>query len=711
MLSDALKKTIQGAYSQFLDANELKARYGQKLMIAEIARTLGKLDPEQDSADARPGDHICVVEAGTGTGKTVAYLLATIPIAQALKKKLVISTATVALQEQVVNKDLPQIRRQSGLEFSFALAKGRGRYLCLSKMDRILTDGDSPAAGAPGLYADEIPLVSTEDVTYYQGMMDTMARGEWDGDRDSWSDGVDAERWSRVTTDHRQCTGRRCSNITACPFFKARDDIGKVDVIVTNHDMVMADLALGGGAILPDPAESIYVFDEGHHLPDKSLGHFAHHSRLLGSIRWLDQANKSLGQMLEAVGDAGSIERFAEQLPGTFLQLRQLLDQAWSLIKTETQLEHSPEFDKRYRFDNGIVPESIKSTAQALTQSFDQLADLLGKMVRELEDGLEDSQCSVPRVDLENWFPVVGGWLSRAQANLELWASYATPDAEGAPPRARWVSYVENGSYSDYEVCSSPILAARTLEHRLWNHCFGAVVTSATMTALGRFDRFMMRAGTPVAASYASVPSPFNFTEAAELHIPAGAVDAGKAQEHTAQLIRDIPELLTDSEASLVLFSSRRQMMEVYESLPSRWRELILLQDDYSKQKLLDMHRQRIDDSQGSVIFGLASFAEGIDLPGRYCAHVVIAKLPFSVPDDPVEASLAEWIEQRGGNPFMEITVPDASLRLIQACGRLLRTEQDTGKITLLDKRVITRRYGKAILSSLPPYRQMIGVV
>lgn len=273
------------------------------------------------------------------------------------------------------------------------------------------------------------------------------------------------------------------------------------------------------------------------------------------------------------------------------------------------------------------------------------------------------------------------------------------------------MSYVENGSYSDYEVCSSPILAARTLEHRLWNHCFGAVVTSATMTALGRFDRFMMRAGTPVAASYASVPSPFNFTEAAELHIPAGAVDAGKAQEHTAQLIRDIPELLTDSEASLVLFSSRRQMMEVYESLPSRWRELILLQDDYSKQKLLDMHRQRIDDSQGSVIFGLASFAEGIDLPGRYCAHVVIAKLPFSVPDDPVEASLAEWIEQRGGNPFMEITVPDASLRLIQACGRLLRTEQDTGKITLLDKRVITRRYGKAILSSLPPYRQMIGVV
>jgi ATP-dependent DNA helicase DinG len=132
------------------------------------------------------------------------------------------------------------------------------------------------------------------------------------------------------------------------------------------------------------------------------------------------------------------------------------------------------------------------------------------------------------------------------------------------------------------------------------------------------------------------------------------------------------------------------------------------LQGDNSKQEMLVQHKKRIDDGQGSVLFGLASFAEGVDLPGKYCTHVIIAKLPFAVPDDPIEAALSEWIEARGGNAFMEITVPDASLKLIQACGRLLRTETDTGKISLLDRRIITKRYGKAILNSLPPFTHII---
>ena len=135
---------------------------------------------------------------------------------------------------------------------------------------------------------------------------------------------------------------------------------------------------------------------------------------------------------------------------------------------------------------------------------------------------------------------------------------------------------------------------------------------------------------------------------------------------------------------------------------------MILRQDDYSKQELLNLHRTRIDAGEASSIFGLASLAEGIDLPGQYCEHVIIAKIPFATPDDPVEAALSEWVEARGGNPFMEIAVPDAAIRLVQASGRLLRTEQDTGRITIMDRRLITRRYGKALLGSLPPYRQII---
>ena len=167
--------------------------------------------------------------------------------------------------------------------------------------------------------------------------------------------------------------------------------------------------------------------------------------------------------------------------------------------------------------------------------------------------------------------------------------------------------------------------------------------------------------------------------------------------------------MLDANEGSLVLFSSRRQMLEVFQGVDSGLRERILMQGDYSKQEILKHHREAIDQGSGSVIFGLASFAEGVDLPGDYCRHVVIAKIPFAVPDSPLEAALAEWVEAQGRNAFMEISVPDAALRLVQASGRLLRTEQDTGRVTLMDRRVLTRRYGRAILDSLPPFRRELA--
>ena len=182
--------------------------------------------------------------------------------------------------------------------------------------------------------------------------------------------------------------------------------------------------------------------------------------------------------------------------------------------------------------------------------------------------------------------------------------------------------------------------------------------------------------------------------------------DPGDAQAHTQALVEQLPRLLDPAEGSLVLFSSRRQMLEVFQGVDPTLRERILMQGDYSKQEILRRHRETIDAGSGSVIFGLASFAEGVDLPGDYCRHVVIAKIPFAVPDSPLEAALAEWVEAQGRNAFMEISVPDAALRLVQASGRLLRTEQDEGRVTLMDRRILTRRYGRAILDSLPPFRR-----
>ncbi|MBT5198039.1 MAG: DEAD/DEAH box helicase, partial [Gammaproteobacteria bacterium] len=243
MLTEALKEDIQRAYSRLLEEKGYRARRCQKTMIAEIARTLGNV-PEDNS--------VCVVEAGTGTGKTIAYAIASIPIAKQLKKKIVIATATVALQEQIVYQDLPDIRLHSGLEFSFALAKGRRRYLCLSRLDLALQD-TSQGNQAFSFFENADGDSDQVDSAIFDSMLTALGKGEWDGERDSWPEEVNHATWARVSTDHAQCTHRQCSHYENCYFYRARENIHRVDCIVTNQDLVLSDLMMGGGAVLPDP--------------------------------------------------------------------------------------------------------------------------------------------------------------------------------------------------------------------------------------------------------------------------------------------------------------------------------------------------------------------------------------------------------------------------------------------------------------------------
>ncbi|HEY6529517.1 MAG TPA: DEAD/DEAH box helicase, partial [Cellvibrionaceae bacterium] len=307
MLDEDVKQIIQNSYRKYLQSLQLQARYGQKLMIAQIARTLGGVSLSQDG-DRFGANHVCVVEAGTGTGKTVAYLLSAIPMAKARKKKVVISTATIALQEQIVFKDLPDIARHSGLNFSFVLAKGRGRYLCLSKLDRILSADNQPLIP---LYEE---LITEQDNQLFQSMMSALSQGNWDGDKDAWPDELPQESWQKITTDHRQCTGRRCSHVRNCAFFRARDALDDADVVVANHDLVLADLALGGGAILPAPKNTFYVFDEGHHLPEKALNHFACHTRVVATVRWLGQTEGQCKHVLESIAGLAFVQTLAVPL-------------------------------------------------------------------------------------------------------------------------------------------------------------------------------------------------------------------------------------------------------------------------------------------------------------------------------------------------------------------------------------------------------------
>lgn len=701
MIKDEHKKEIQKAYSHFLQAKSLKPRYGQKLMIAEIAKTLGAIKVNADNQRISDG-HVCVAEAGTGTGKTVAYLLSVLPIAKALDKRVVLATATIALQEQVILKDLPDVLRHSGLNFNFCLAKGRGRYLCLSKLDRILSSDDN--SQLIPVYEDDSILVSEQDAQLYNTMMEKLSSGKWGGDRDDWEEEIDSEAWQRVTTDHRQCTGRKCSHVRNCAFFNARDALGESDCVVANHDLVLADLALGGGAILPPPEDTIYIFDEGHHLPDKALNHFSSNLRYRSTMRWLGQSEGQWQKMIEPLEKAHYFMELATPFEDVLHKVRKVMEEHLYLFNDVTADVDRTQQTPRLRFEHGEVPGDIEKLALILKNNFQEVVRHLTKLYDELTVLIEEDYSSVPKVDLENLYPIIGAWLARAEAALALWSQYVHTKLDDKFPIARWITLVEFNDIVDFEIVASPILASRTLADGLWSKCFGAVVTSATITALNSFDRFKIRAGTQDHDHYISVPSPFNFQENATLVIPKDAVEANNAQLHTDSVIDLLPEIIDDKEGTLVLFSSRRQMLDVYESVPTHVRDNILLQGNESKQTLVRLHKEAIDKGDGSIIFGLASFAEGVDLPGKYCTHVIIAKIPFSVPDDPLEAALSEWIEARGGNSFMQVSVPDASMRLIQACGRLLRSETDTGKISLLDKRLITKRYGKALLDSLPPF-------
>ncbi|MBW5799765.1 ATP-dependent DNA helicase DinG [Halomonas elongata] len=711
MLDEVLKDEIQTAYRRVLEGLELTPRYGQRLMIAEIARTLAGI--ETDDAGRRTSDeHVCVLEAGTGTGKTLAYLLAALPVAKARGKRLVVATATVALQEQVLHQDLPALKAHSGLAFDYALAKGRGRYVCVARLDQAMEGGeDNPTLS---LFEQSLDSGGDDFQKLVQSLGEAYGNGRWQGDRDSWPEAIDDAHWRKLTVDHRQCTNRRCGHFGACAFFRARRDLDSADIIVANHDLVLADLALGGGVVLPDPGDCLYVFDEGHHLPDKAINHFTHRFAVGGGLRWLSTLKKSLSELNQQLGVQPTLARLLSGLPQAIEALEPRLGEAFSLGH---QLAGRPEGlgeaeeGAQHRFEMGRVPDALRETSGALVTIFAELSRTLESMSDILRESLDpEKSTGLPREQAEPWLPLVALLHGRALEAHALWLAFAESDSADEPPRARWLTLERFGGEPELTFAASPVSAAHTLAKSLWGRCHGAVVTSATLTALGRFERLQERAGLANRYRYQRLPSPFDYSRAV-LSVPREAVDPADREGHERAIVEFV-EALDDKEAVLMLFSSRAQLRGVERALSRERRDRVLAQDRLPKRELVERHRERVDKGEGSILFGLASFAEGIDLPGEYLTHVVITRLPFAVPDDPVGATLAEWIESQGGNPFMRISVPDASIKLVQACGRLIRKEADVGRITLLDRRVLTRRYGRALLDALPPFtREIDGLV
>ena len=715
MLTDLEKNAIRDHYQNIgKNLPGFRPRASQREMIAVIANAFSRTLTREEGEEApkREGESIAVIEGPTGVGKSLAYLLAGGIMAQTRGKRLIVSSATVALQEQLVDRDLPFLVEKSGLELTFALAKGRGRYLCPYKLYQLTQNNAQQnllGFEAPEVLWDSKP--KPEELNLLRDIADEFSARRFNGDRDTWPEKIDDAIWLKVTNDRHGCLKAACPNRPECPFYLARDVLETVDVVVANHDLLLADISMGGGVILPEPENSFYCIDEAHHLPKKALSRFAAEHSWNIAVWTLEKLPQLTGK-IAALTDKAELANLADEAATSLLD--SLHEWQFHLAEEPSLSLGSSENDRRkhneptWLWEDGKIPEGLETTvsntaiaARSLLKHVVGLNDALSAARREKEqDG-----ALIDRLTSE-----FGLFIARIEQISAVWDLLSTVPIEGEEPLAKWITRRADDK-NDYIFNASPISSASHLANSLWRRAAGAVLTSATLQSLGSFNLILRQTGLlwlPETTTLA-LESPFNFDTQGELYIPPVHASPKDPDAHTAAIVEWLPKLVSPVEAigTLVLFSSRKQMQDVALRLPDEYLPLLLVQGELPKAVLLQRHHQAIAEGKASIIFGLDSFAEGLDLPGTACVQVIIAKLPFAMPDNPIEKTQNRWIEQRGGNPFIEITVPEASIKLIQAVGRLIRTEQDYGRVTILDNRVKTQRYGQQLLACLPPFKRI----
>ena len=715
MLTDLEKNAIRDHYQNIgKNLPGFRPRASQREMIAAVANAFSRTLTREEGGEPpkREGESIAVIEGPTGVGKSLAYLLAGGIMAQTRGKRLIVSSATVALQEQLVDRDLPFLVEKSGLELTFALAKGRGRYLCPYKLYQLTqSNAQQNLLGfeAPAVLWDSKP--KPEELKLLRDIADEFSARRFNGDRDAWPEKIDDAIWLKVTNDRHGCLKSACPNRAECPFYLARDVLETVDVVVANHDLLLADISMGGGVILPAPENSFYCIDEAHHLPKKALSRFAAEHSWNIAVWTLEKLPQLTGK-IAALTDKAELANLADEAATSLLD--SLHEWQFHLAEEPSLSLGSSENDRRkhneptWLWEDGKIPEGLETTvsntaiaARSLLKHVVGLNDALSAARREKEqDG-----ALLDRLTSE-----FGLFIARIEQISAVWDLLSTVPIEGEEPLAKWITRRADDK-NDYIFNASPISSASHLANNLWRRAAGAVLTSATLQSLGSFNLILRQTGLlwlPETTTLA-LESPFNFDTQGELYIPPVHASPKDPDAHTAAIVEWLPKLVSPVEAigTLVLFSSRKQMQDVALRLPDEYLPLLLVQGELPKAVLLQRHHQAIAEGKASIIFGLDSFAEGLDLPGTACVQVIIAKLPFAMPDNPIEKTQNRWIEQRGGNPFIEITVPEASIKLIQAVGRLIRTEQDYGRVTILDNRVKTQRYGQQLLACLPPFKRI----
>lgn len=705
MLEETTKDQIRAAIEALrVRRPGFRTRRSQNAMIAAVARTAAR-----DDASPRQ----LLVEAPTGTGKSLAYLLGAVLPAKARGKKVVIATATIALQEQLMQTDIPSLVAQGGLPITAMLAKGRGRFACDWQLQQL--DAHNPDQADLGFDDDDAPWERppTHAVVEAASALAAARRARtWDGDLDRWPERLSEDVLAAVTVSSSQCLGRECPRFNSCPFVNARAGLFNADVVVTNQNLLLADLSLGGGAVLPDPEDTVYVVDEAHHLIAKATEQFAHHVEPDALVKQLQRGRTAFASALRATeATSENVNRWAEDVaqlvrrlaePARMLEPTRAALAAAAPIRQrrgpempEQALLNAPEFAPLWRWAADTLP-----VAQAVAERFEVTLDAV-------QAGLRKGRISTQAATAHKG--KLAALADRCRRLVGLLEALSTDvDDPDMPPVAKWASWSRRDNANRMTLSAACVSPAQMLRERLWARADAVVLTSATLSSLGNFDRYLDAAGLdPSTTGCLRLPSPFRIEEQAELVVCPGAATQQRASIHTRELTALVRDRHSPTGGTLVLFTSHRQMREVYDALDATLQARVLRQGDASREVLLATHAERVGRGEASLLFGVAQLSEGLDLPGDLCVVVIVAKLPFAVPDGPIERTREEWIKGRGGDYFMEVVVPEAHLRLTQMLGRLVRTETDRGVIYVADGRLASTRYGRLMLDTLPPYRRV----